>query len=483
MLKAFRCMHSKEKLLRVPEAFAASDEIRKSVENRAFENPTLIEPGSTGIRFEPREGILWRGIGDENGGAVESCGDTKALPRNSTLCFSFRTKHPSLLSGEVRARQGADLQPGLRFCILVDDRVIGAPMITASPWESEGNPLTGPAPRIEGHPPSDSVGLAETFIPSGTHFLWFFAPHDRDTGEIDWIELRATEMDQNPRWSFALISDTHLTHDDSCEWMNLKMGFHTTPIFLSTLSSLKAEEIKLVLHGGDITDRGTPEEFHLAGECCDSVDIPIRGCLGNHDLYTASFTCDALAGSLQGIFPNGNSSYVFDMLGLRFWVLDSEKPGFGDSPPTPEENGKPLIILRHYALRNRGGVSSAGFRLLDWGSRQKDEEEALAHPDSFLFINGNGHWTEMMRGDGGTHLQSPALAEWPNAYLVFYVFSKHIRWELRQVHNRAFIAHSAIPEKRLSWMMSTGQGDLSGVSAFRHTMPPSSSYMCRKENT
>ena len=164
------------------------------------------------------------------------------------------------------------------------------------------------------------------------------------------------------------------------------MGFHTTPIFLSTLSSLKAEEVKLVLHGGDFTDRGTPEEFHLAGACCDSVDIPIRGCLGNHDLYTASSTCDALAGSLHGVFPNGDSSYFFDMLGLRFWVLDSEKPGFGDSPPTPEENGKPLIILRHYALRNRGGVSSAGFRLLDWGSRQKDEEEALAHQDSFLFI-------------------------------------------------------------------------------------------------
>ena len=242
VLKAFRCMNSKEKPLKVSEAFVASDEIRTSVENRAFENPTLIEPGSTGIRFEPREGVLWRGIGDEDGGAVESPGDTKALPRNSALCFSFRTKHPSLFCGEVRARQGADLQPGLRFCILVDDRVIGAPMITASPWEGKGNALTGPAPRIEGQPPSDSVGLAETFIPSGTHFLWFFAPHDRDTGKINWIELRATEVDENPRWSFALISDTHLTHDDSCEWMNLKMGFHTTPIFLSTLSSLKAEE-------------------------------------------------------------------------------------------------------------------------------------------------------------------------------------------------------------------------------------------------
>lgn len=450
----------------VAPSLAAADETRDRVEERARESLVLVEPGSVGVRFETRRAVLWSGIGNEDGGAIDDGGSTNSLPRNCAYCFSFRTDIPVLLSGEVNAGSSESMHPGLRFSVLVDDRVVSAPMLAASPWEGEGDALTGRAPGVVGHFTSDLVELAEVYVPAGTHFLWLFAPHDRDAGEIDLITLQATAPDENPRWSFAMVGDTHLTRDDTIEWMNLKMGYHTTPIYLSTLAALKAEGVKLILHGGDITDRGTQEEFELAGECFESVDIPIRGCLGNHDLYNASVTQEALSGSLRGVFPGGDSSYLFEFEGLRFWVLDSEHPGFGNPPERPGEDGRPLIILRHYALRNRGGVSSAGFRLIDWGSREREEEEALGHPDSFLYINGNGHWTEMMRSDGGTHVQGPAIAEWPNGYLVFHVFSNHIRWELRQVNNRGFIAHSAIAEKRLSWMMSTAPDDLAGIAVF-----------------
>ena len=56
VLKAFRCMNGKEKLLKVLEAFAASDEIRKSVEDRAFENPTLIGAGLDGYPIRAPRG-------------------------------------------------------------------------------------------------------------------------------------------------------------------------------------------------------------------------------------------------------------------------------------------------------------------------------------------------------------------------------------------------------------------------------------------
>ena len=55
-----------------------------------------------------------------------------------------------------------------------------------------------------------------------------------------------------------------------------------------------------------------------------------------------------------------------------------------------------------------------------------------------------------------------AFCEWPNAYRVFRVFPDRVEWELRQVGNRGFVRESFVPRKALSWMISTGEGDLSG---------------------
>jgi len=45
---------------------------------------------------------------------------------------------------------------------------------------------------------------------------------------------------------------------------------------------------------------------------------------------------------------------------------------------------------------------------------------------------------------------------------VLRVYPDHVEWELRQVRNRGFVRESFIPQKGLSWMLSTGEGDLTG---------------------
>jgi hypothetical protein len=75
---------------------------------------------------------------------------------------------------------------------------------------------------------------------------------------------------------------------------------------------------------------------------------------------------------------------------------------------------------------------------------------------------GHTHWNEVNGVAGRTHLTNPAFCEWPNAYRVLRVYPDHVEWELRQVRNRGFVRESFIPQKGLSWMLSTGEGDLTG---------------------
>lgn len=61
---------------------------------------------------------------------------------------------------------------------------------------------------------------------------------------------------------------------------------------------------------------------------------------------------------------------------------------------------------------------------------------------------------------------NPAFVEWPNTYRVFRVYQNRLEWELRQVPNRGFVRESFVPSKALSWMISTGDGDLTGTVSF-----------------
>jgi hypothetical protein len=129
------------------------------------------------------------------------------------------------------------------------------------------------------------------------------------------------------------------------------------------------------------------------------------------------------------------------------------------------DTATPTVVVWHYAPFNRGGASSCGFRLPDWSKMGKESllDLLTAAPNVIATLNGHDHWDEVNRRGSIVHIQNAAFVEWPNSYRVFRVYADRMEWEVRQVANRGFIRESFLPEKALSWMIATRDGDLTGV--------------------
>jgi len=418
-------------------------------------------------------------------------GPTAVVPSDGLLTFAVQVPAATYVEGVLTLGPDSDLRPGLRATVLCDNTVVAAPMVRASPWESEGNALTGPAPAILGDRPPDQVSLTKWLMPPGRHYLTIAGPHFRPGGEFRRLELvTLPTAAQRPVYRFALLSDTHLG-SGSAGWMNVKLSGPAHDELAATLSALASEGIDFALIAGDMTDSATREQFAAVGTICAKAPIPVYGCIGNHDAYLASSRADALE-LCAPMFPSGTTDYVLDKPGLRFIILDashwkSKHGGFLDHydrelvagiGPTPDEiqwlkqvleedKETPLVLVLHYPLAGRSGPSSCGYQVRNVNLGGQVAQLVQAAPNLVAVLCGHTHWNEAVDVDHTTHLTNPAFCEWPNAYRVFRVYGDRLEWEMRQVGNRGFIRQSFAAPKGLSWMISTGEGDLGGSIPLR----------------
>jgi len=84
-------------------------------------------------------------------------------------------------------------------------------------------------------------------------------------------------------------------------------------------------------------------------------------------------------------------------------------------------------------------------------------------PNVAATLNGHMHYNAVDEDHGIVCLQNAAFVEWPNLYRVLRVYADRVEWEVRQVHNRGFVSEGILPEKALTWMISTREGDLAGT--------------------
>jgi len=423
--------------------------------------------------------------------AVQS--DTLQITPNGLLTFAIDADEPLYVTGSLLLTPDSDLRPGLRVTVLCNTTVVAAPMVEAEAWEGVGNPLTGPAPEITGTRPPDRVPLVEWRLPKGRSYLTLAGPHFRPGGTFRELELRALERKADaPSYQFALFSDTHLSTASPGEWMNVKMGNATAPELATTLQSLAKEGIDFAVLAGDMTDRGTREDVQVLAGVLEKAPLPVAGCIGNHDAYHSSSRPDLL--ELCGrLFPGGRTDYVIQKPPLRFIVLDASywrtpegdfvdrydaknARGIGLRPAQvewlrktlTEDTRTPTVVIWHYAFTNRRGNSSCGYKLP--GAICLSSQDVLgileAAPNVVATLCGHAHWNEVNRVGRVTHLQNPSFAEWPNAFRVVRVYPDRLEWEVRQPGNRGFIRESFLAHKALSWMLSTGEGDLAGEVRF-----------------
>ena len=412
------------------------------------------------------------------------------VPADGLLTFAVDVAEPMYVTGSLALRPDGDLRPGLRAYVLSDCTLVAAPMVVAPAW----GPLAprDAVPDIEGAPPAERVELAEWLLPAGRHYLTVAGPHFRPAGEFR--ELLVTPIDrpvQAPLLSFALLADTHLSEGHGA-YMNVIMGDAAAAALPGELETLWREGAEFALMAGDLVNSATRAQFELLARVLGTTDLPVYGCVGNHDAYHSSSRPDLLE-LAPDLFPGGRTDYVLDRGPLRFIVMDASYwrtrdgqivdyydaengTGIGLRPEQLEwlrdtlaaDMRTPTVVVWHYGFYDRAGESSCGHRMRASTCQGADQVLGILReaPNVIATLSGHSHWNAVNVFEGTAHIQNPAFAEWPNAYRVFRVYDDRMEWEVRQVGNRGFVRESFIPEKAQSWMISTGPGDLTGEVAF-----------------
>jgi len=241
---------------------------------------------------------------------------------------------------------------------------------------------------------------------------------------------------------------------------------------------------------GDMTDSATRPQFDQLASVLKDSGLPVYGCVGNHDAYHESSRPDQLE-LLPTSFVGGKTDYVLHRPPLRFIVLDgsywrsvdggfveryerAKTRGIGMKPAQLEwlrrtlaaDTTTPTVVVSHYPFYNRRGLSSCGYRLGSTAAKGQVTDLLLQAPNVIATLNGHTHWNSVDELDGITCIQNAAFVEWPNMYRVFRVYDDRLEWEVRLASNFGFVRESFVPEKALSWMISTREGDLTGQVRF-----------------
>ncbi len=446
-----------------------------------------LAPGAT-ITLEAHHGALWNGV--QTSAPLRLEGAQVVVPPEGLLTFALDLPSPTYVTGTMHLAPDEDLRPGLRAYVLSDDTVVAAPMVLADAWVNEGKALTGPAPKILGARPADEVRLATWLLDAGRHYLTVAGPHFRPAGAFQRLRLQALPQTvEEPGYRFALLSDTHLGSGRAV-WMNTKLDGPAVEELAATLSALKREGVAWATIAGDMTNNGLRDQFQALGRVCRNSGLPLYGCIGNHDAYLVSSRPDALE-LCSELFPDRKTDYVFHKPPLRFIVLDAahwkskqgqfldhyDRSDFGGIGATPQQiqwlkqelardTQSPTILIGHFPLHYRGGLSNSGYKLPTLDIDAATQEALQAARNVVAVLNGHTHWNEHNPKDGVVHIVNPAFVEWPNAYRVFRVYPNRLEWELRQVPNRGFVRESFVAPKALSWMISTAADDLTGTVRF-----------------
>ncbi len=408
------------------------------------------------------------------------------IPADGFLTFAIDASEAMYVTGTVSLLPDKDLRPGLRAYVLCDSTLVAAPMVAADPWQGVGNPLTGPAPDCNGTRPPRRVELVQWLIAEGRHYLTVAGPHFRPGGVFERLEIRATDKPvDKPLYQFALLADTHIGSGRST-WMNVKMSDAVPDELTATLKSLRDEETAFAVIAGDMTDGATRDQFQTLADVLKASGLPVYGCIGNHDAYHAASRSDALE-LCSALFPGAKTDYYLGKPPIRFVTLDGshyrakdgsflgyyDPKNSGGIGLKPEEiawlretlaadTTTPTMVVWHYPLYNRVGPSSCGYKIPSWARGQEVLKLLRAAPNVIATLTGHTHWNEVNDVEGIAHIQNAAYCEWPNSYRVFRVYPDRMEWETRQVANRGFVRESFVVPKALSWMISTGAGDLAG---------------------
>lgn len=200
------------------------------------------------------------------------------------------------------------------------------------------------------------------------------------------------------RLTFQVITDTHVTADpDHLYNRNFEQALRDI--------AANAPDSVGIMHAGDVTDHGFPEEYAEYRRIRDRYKEklpPIYAATGNHDVGLGVWESRlgnflAATGMPAAYHAHEIEGYPFLFLGTEqglelFCQLSEEQLEWLDAKLDEAEGaGKPAFVFLHQPLKNTTAGSMEEQRW--YGVTQDDEVKAILakHPRAILFT-GHGHW-------------------------------------------------------------------------------------------
>jgi 3',5'-cyclic-AMP phosphodiesterase len=156
---------------------------------------------------------------------------------------------------------------------------------------------------------------------------------------------------------FVLVSDTHIDSSKEFEFEG-RNSYELARRFVRCVKELSFPP-DFVIHAGDVTQTPNDESYAIAREVFQDLPFPMYYAVGNHD--KAEKIVQWLSHGERATFPiSGESNYVFDLKGVRFFVLDGRgedgidprgevsKPALEALQRELEESSLPVCVVSHF---------------------------------------------------------------------------------------------------------------------------------------
>ena len=202
----------------------------------------------------------------------------------------------------------------------------------------------------------------------------------------------------------AYVTDVHVDPED-----------HTkTPRARATADALIELDPDLVIHAGDLTEYGSPEELRTWLEMFpDDFRSRIHHAIGNHEVRweaSAYETFTEICGPTEHSVEVGGLQVIFTdpTTPQQEWAIYHDETLDRLRTALDEADGRPAIVVGHYPL---------GFT--PYQVRNADEVlGVLADAGACAFLGGHVHYEKVTRTNGLTELIGEATCETPGFYLL-----------------------------------------------------------------
>lgn len=179
---------------------------------------------------------------------------------------------------------------------------------------------------------------------------------------------------------FIYLTDTHIGGDAAGYQMQPRMTGRESKNFAELARWIRSNDISFVIHGGDLTDHGRPDEIEFADTLCSSLGIPVYLSLGNHDVEDPDAMPAWRRSSVWGNPTDG--CHLVDADGFRLvivshhWNPHTDYHWQADQPQEPRldarqiqrvsawvaESDRPVIAITHAPLNDaEHGVTGEPF--------------------------------------------------------------------------------------------------------------------------